>query len=484
MTEKVSETVTEETGATLPNSIAVLPFDNLSPNPDDAYFAVGVHQEILDHLAKIRDMNVIARASVLPYQGTDQPVADIASALNVETIMKGSVRYADNRVNMTVQHIDTATHTPLWSETYDRELSDIFAIQAEIVRRIVRALGADLSSAEQARIDKVSTRSLEAYKLYMQTKAIPSIIGENKPPVYYQTLDQAIALDADFALAHAFKARGYALAKRTLRPIGGLTLDAMERAVLEHAGIALKLDPSIGLAHMALAEIHRGHQRETEARQAYNRALQLSPNNKNILNAYARFLSIIEEYDEAIQLGWHVLELDPNAAANHYLLGWTFMDAGKPTAAAEQFRLAIAIEPGFTSYLNLCSAEILLGNETEALKALRIAEQLIDDTITTRGIARLAYAYSRLSLQNDALRVYNLLETKVANGKFIGADIRALSFLAIGEIEKAYDVLSKNPSEGSTPLQELKFNMLNDPVLEELRFVELRKMMQADNLKD
>ena len=450
--------------AVMNNSIAVLPFDNLSPNPDDAYFAVGVHQEILDHLAKIRDMNVIARASVLPYQGTDQPVADIASALNVETIMKGSVRYADNRVNMTVQHIDTATHTPLWSETYDRELSDIFAIQAEIVRRIVRALGADLSSAEQARIDKVSTRSLEAYKLYMQTKAIPSIIGENKPPVYYQTLDQAIALDADFALAHAFKARGYALAKRTLRPIGGLTLDAMERAVLEHAGIALKLDPSIGLAHMALAEIHRGHQRETEARQAYNRALQLSPNNKNILNAYARFLSIIEEYDEAIQLGWHVLELDPNAAANHYLLGWTFMDAGKPAAAAEQFRLAIALNPSFTRQINLGLAEILLGNETEALKALRIAEQLIDDTITTRGIARLAYAYSRLSLQEDAKRLFDLIQTRVANGRLINTSYSALAYLSIGEVEKAKTMLNHDPYDAFNTLNYIKPDIIEGVV--------------------
>ena len=467
----------EISNTVLNNSVAVLPFENLSPNPNDAYFAVGIHEEIIDHLAKLHDMSVISRNSVLRYEGSDKSIHEIANELNVETIMKGSVRYADNQITLTVRLFDVATINQLWSERYERVLSDIFAIQAEIVEHIALALGAEISTAEQERIEKVPTQSLEAYVLYLKTKDIPSIIGENKPDIYYQILDQAIEQDSDFALAHAFKARGYALAKRTIRPIGGLALDEMERAALEHAEIALNLDPHIGLAYMAQAEIHRSHGRGTEGRQAFDRALESNPNDMKILSGYARFLTAFGEHDEAAKVSRRVLELAPNVATNHYLLGGRLMYARKPAEAADQFRLAIAIKPRFTSYLNLCSAEFLLGNKAKALEAIRHAEQLIDDNITTRGIARVAYAYSRLGLQEDARRLYNLLEEKVANGKVIGADISSISYLAIGEVEKAYDVLSKNPNEGSVPIQELKFNMLNDPILDEPRFEELRKIM-------
>ena len=156
----------EKTGnnnAVLHNSVAVLPFESRSPNPDEAYFAVGIHEEILDHLAKVHDMSVIDRASVLRYTSTDRSIDEVASELNVETIMKGSVTYADNRITLAVRLYDVATLNQLWSERYERDLSDIFAIQAEIVDHIALALGAAVSTDEQARIEKVPTHSLEAY---------------------------------------------------------------------------------------------------------------------------------------------------------------------------------------------------------------------------------------------------------------------------------------------------------------------------------
>ena len=455
-TDTTNETVADEAKAVLHNSVAVLPFENLSSNPDDAYFAVGIHEEILDNLAKIQDLSAISRLSVLRYEGADKSIPEIASELNVETVMKGSVGYADNRINIDVQLFDASGNDQLWSSVYERELSDIFVIRAEIVKHIVMALGAEVTTTEWARIESVPTHSLEAYKLYLKTKAIPSIIGENKPDVYYQILDQAIALDPGFALAHAFKARGYALAKRTIRPIGGLTLEEMERAILEHAEMALTLDPNMGLAHMALAEIHYSHLRNTEAKQAYDRALQLNPNEMHILNAYARFLAVIKEYGEAIRLGQRVLELAPYVGTNHYLQGWTFMDADNPAAAAEQFRLAIALDPDFTRQINLGLAEILLGNKTEALEALRIAEQMIDETITTRGIARLAYAYSRLGFQEDAKRLFDLIQTRIANGRFINDTYLALAYLSIGEVEKARTLLNHDPYDAFNTLNYIK----------------------------
>ena len=462
----------------LHNSVAVLPFDNLSPNPDDAYFAVGIHQQILDHLTKIRDINPIYRPSVLRYEDTDKAIAEIAAELNVETIMKGSVRYVDNQFNIDVQLIDASNNIQLWSKAYKRNLSDVFEIQAEIVGHIALALAANITAAEQKRVKRVPTQSLQAYTLYLKAMILIKKINQMMSPEFYQYLDQAIALDSEFALAHAIKARSYALTKRVSRQIGELTPDEIESVALEHIKIAMALDPNLVMAHMAQAEIHRSHQRVTETKQAYEQSLQLGPNIVELLINFSHFSLYLGEADKATLLAEHAQALTPNDATSHYLLGGQLMYAGKSALAAEQFRRAIALEPNFFYYLNLFFAEILSGNDVEALQS---ADQLMNEIANTTTMARVAYAYSRLGHQKDAIRVYKLLETTVATGKTIKPHAKALSYLAIGEIDKAYDLLFKNPTDGLNPLKEIKDNLLNNPVLEEPRFVELRDRIGTSN---
>ena len=270
-----------------------------------------------------------------------------------------------------------------------------------------------------------------------------------------------IAQDPDFALAHAFKARGYELARRPYRPINGLAPDEMARVALEHTEMALALNPNLGLAHMVLAEIHYGQLRRAEAKQAYEHALQLSPNDVTILSTYARFLSFFGEHDEAIQLGSRVLELAPYDANNHYLHGWTLMYAGNAAAAAEQFRLGNAIVPNFYRYINLSLAEIHLGHKTLALEALRSADQLMDETITTRDIARVGNAYSKLGLQEDAKRLFDLIQSSIANGKLINTSYLALAYFTIGDVEKAKSMLNHDPYDAYTILHYIKFGIVD-----------------------
>ena len=151
----------------LPNSVAVLPFANMSPNADDAYFAAGMHNTILNELAKLQNMNVIARPSVLQYADGQTPISEIAEALNVETVMEGSVQYADGRILVTAQLIDPVTSAQLWSDNYDREFADIFDIQADIAMNIANALEAELLPAERERIARAPTDSPAAYALYL-----------------------------------------------------------------------------------------------------------------------------------------------------------------------------------------------------------------------------------------------------------------------------------------------------------------------------
>jgi len=475
----------KETKTVLHNSVAVLPFENLSPNPDDAYFSAGIHQEIVNQLSKVQDMSVIFHTSVVRYKGkgNDKSIAEIASELNVGTIMTGNVRYVEDRFNLTVQLIDSSNSHLLWSEKYERDLSDIFEVQADIIENIAMTIGAELSTAEQQRIQKPLTHSVEAYAFYLKAMLLASNSGPVKPPDFYQNLDRAIALDPNFALAHAIKANDFGLAKLARVPIGkahggpqsdagnGLTFDDMERIALEHADIALELDPTLALAYKTHTSIHRSHQRGAEAWKAFEQAVQLDPTIKYISTHY---MMLLGKADEAVGAAQRVIELAPNNASNHANFGWMLTNAGNPAAAAEQYRLAIALKPNTDMHLWLGMNEILLKNNTEALKQLRFVEKKQSAGGRTPDLL-VAYGYSRLGLNEDAMRIVTEQEMREAKGQLMRSGAKALAYLTVGKIEEAFDILSKNPTEGLRYVQVIKSNIMNDPVLEESRFAEVRK---------
>ncbi|MEE9161864.1 MAG: hypothetical protein V3U35_02740, partial [Candidatus Neomarinimicrobiota bacterium] len=190
-------------------SVAVIPFVNFSDSKDDEYFSDGITDDILTHLSKIGELKVIARTSVMQYKNTDRRVRDIARELGVASILEGSVRRSGNTVRITSQLIDADTEEHLWAETYDRELTDIFAIQTDVARRIAKALKATLTPDEQERIEKKPTENLEAYEWYLRGNdylrrgsfAVASDQANlDKAVSAYQ---RAIALDPNFAAAHA-----------------------------------------------------------------------------------------------------------------------------------------------------------------------------------------------------------------------------------------------------------------------------------------
>ena len=250
----------------LPNSVAVLPLENLSPDPDNAYFAAGMHEEILNQLVKLRNLNVISRTSVLQYAEDRPSIPEIARELNVQAVMEGSVRFDGERVLVQAQLIDAATDSHLWSAGYEREFAGVFAIQSDIAMNIANALEAEFSLAEQQSIEKIPTVSPEAYAWYLRALAWA---GNRMADV-----SRALEIDPNFAAAYAFRAWLHA---------GGVTFSGdvdtaeEERLALEDAERALALDPTLGLAHVALANVHEIYWRWEEAREAYERAYELSP---------------------------------------------------------------------------------------------------------------------------------------------------------------------------------------------------------------
>ena len=238
----------------LPNSVAVLPFANMSPSADNAYFAAGIHEEVLNYLAKVSALNVIARTSMLRYADTPLTMREIAAELNVETIMEGSVRYAGDEVRITAQLIDPVTGAHLWSEAYQRKIDNIFAIQADIAMNIANAVGAEFSLAEQSALETPPTSSPAAYALYLQAndQVRATLLGSAEAAL--ALLDRALILDPEFAGAYAAKASHYSsMFVNTVQSTAVAAADRadLERRVRENAERALALDPGNAVARLA-----------------------------------------------------------------------------------------------------------------------------------------------------------------------------------------------------------------------------------------
>jgi TolB-like protein/Tfp pilus assembly protein PilF len=454
----------------LPNSVAVLLCDNLSPNPDDAYFSASIHEEILNQLVKISSLNVIARTSVLKYVDSGLAIPEIAGELNVGAVMECSVRFAGTAIMVTAQLIDPATDSHLWSDTYPGDLSDlseVFAMQADIAMNIANALQAEFSAAEQARIGSEATDSAEAYTLYL--KAISSSGGERG-----RFLTAAIALDPEFALAHVFRATSI---------VGALRFGIGNRARLkpiavEAAEKALWIDPTLAAAHLAIAGVHELDWQRVAAETAYQKALALSPNDPAVASAFARFKRMTGEFPEAIRLNQIAVRLDPNTRVHWQQLGVTYLHAGEVDAAIPALRNALALEPDNVGGANseLANAFLAKGDLAAATEALRDVDDGTFNSSNPTANAWRAMAYERLNLPSDAERFARRAEELVGESP-TGSVTLATAYVAIGEYDKAYGELERaadSPELVETnAIVELKANRWGHPVLNEPRFVEV-----------
>lgn len=424
----------------LPNSIAVLPFDNLSPDPDNAYFAAGIHDTILNELAKIGDINVISRTTMLRYAGSDKTIDEIADELNVETVMEGSVQYAEGRVLVTAQLIDPKTNAHLWSKNYDREFKGIFALQADIASNIAIALEAELLPAERANIEKPMTNSPEAYALYLRAVASVADLGPFGFGIskdLHRFLDQAIAIDPDFARAYALKAVDYVSA--IIRPAKlseQIDRAELERLAVENAQRALSIDPGMGLAYDVLAQVHWFNWQGTQAEEYFKKALALSPNDYDVRVDYAIFLAEFGRSRESIPIAEPLLNISPGFG--HYVLGKMYWYVENYDKAMPLLREASALVPSFPfDTLELAISEAAMGNKSEALRNLRIVEGLWQDVaVEPAFLAMAAYTYSRIGRPEDAQRMVDRLDAMSAEYT-VGPGSWALAYLAMGDEENA-----------------------------------------------
>jgi eukaryotic-like serine/threonine-protein kinase len=372
-----------------PASIAVLPFLELGGDSTHTYFGDGLADEILNALAGISDLRVISSTSTAHYKGSDRRRVDIASELGVGHVVEGSVRRDGQRVRISVRLVDARADRRVWSESYDRDLTDIFAVQADIATRVAEALHARLSPVERRRLEARPTRSMAAYDLLLQGTDYLRRYRREDNEIAISLLGQAIAEDPAFALAHARRAAAFALKVFQYGDAPGWADSA-----LTHARHAVALDADLAESHHALALAHLARERYDEALEAVDRAVDLNPGSWATINVAGVLHWRRGEQDEALRWYRRGLALDPvghasslSTIAGSYALLGLFPEA---QAAVDR---ALALRPDLPlAYLNAVLLALVQGADAEAVQHGRML------VTTSPGNAR-AWATAGTALQ-------------------------------------------------------------------------------------
>ena len=334
---------------TLPKSIAVLPFESISPNKEDSYFADGVQDEILNNLAKIAQLKVISRTSVMQYRaGNKRDLRQIASALGVASVLEGTVRREGNRIRVSTELVDAHNDNTVWADSYDRDLTDIFVIQSEVAQMIAQKLSATLSPVEKTEIEQRPTDNLEAYDLYLRAKqrladaetALPDGMAK---PIFeaIQFLEQAIRLDPKFALAYCEATDAHDRLYRS-------SDSTLERRTRGDAAIteALRLQPDLPEVHLAYAtHLYTDYRDYQRARVHLAIAKKGLPNNALAIQIEAFMDRRQGRFDEAIQGLKKAISLDPRSAGQIEELAYTFIVTRQFRAAEEAFDRLLELAP-------------------------------------------------------------------------------------------------------------------------------------------
>lgn len=411
---------------TQPASVAVLPFVNLSADPENEFFADGITEDVIAHLAKIRSLKVISRTSVMAFKKRDRSLREIGEKLGAATLLEGSVRRAGNRVRIVAQLVDGATDEHMWADTYDRDLTDIFAIQTDVALNIANALRAELSNDERARVGRRPTNDVEAYELYLRGRTAFYRFSEEGFRSSIAQFEAAVARDPGFALAWASLAEVHA--EFCIQGYVGSAPEEAIRLAKDATARALETDDQLAEAHGISGLIRfvfdfdwQGAERE------FLRAIELSPNTAEVHDHYSWLCSSQERFDdavrevrraheldplliqsdvattllradrieEAMEEARRALQADPGAPRCHSILGWILILRGDNAAGIASLERAVALAPGATLFLSqLGQAYALTGNPERAREIL----ERLRDRATREFVSPYHFAYVHAGL--------------------------------------------------------------------------------------
>jgi len=476
-----AETATER--FVLSNSVAVLPLENLSPDPANAFYAAGVHAEIINWLSKLGNLNVISRESVLPYAENRPAMSEIARELGVESLLTGTFQYVNGQIRVALQLVDPSTGRNRWVDEYQDEFADIFAVQADIAMNVANALGAEFSAEERASIERPSTVSTTAYELYLQALTLLPDIDRARP-----LLEEAVELDPEFAEAHGRIA--FILSNTLIDSLGSSAVAAdlradVEALVREHATAALNAVPNEAAAELSLASIDLVYWRWEDAKRSFDRIFE-SDSSVNVPAAWW-IDAWMGNPARTVTLSRRVLAVNPTNPVAHFAMGVAHAYAGDYDAAAAELNDAINLAPSFgiVRYW-LAGVQLVRGNQTAARQQLQLAAPFVTNGEIPSSLAELAYAYSRLGENDDVARIVSRFEDVTAETE-TGTGNKTLINLALGNQEEALRWLAAGVQKAERNELDVSFNIMmnlrmnpfKDPVLEQPEFAALRNRLRG-----
>jgi len=421
-------------------SLAVLPLENLSRDPEEEYFVDGMTEALTTTLAKIGGLRVISRTSAMRYKGTDKPLAEIAGELDVDAVVEGSVLRVGDRVRITAQLIQAATDAHLWAESYDRELSNVLALHSQVAQAIAKEVQVMLTPREQAQLARSRPIAPEVHEAYLKGRFClnkRTTEGFQKALEYFQ---QAIDKDPTCAPAYAGLADSYAM-------LGSYVLlppkEAYPRAKAA-ARKALEIDDTLAEAHTSLAGLKGDYDWDwVGAEEGFQRALELNPNYANAHHWYAQFLVMMGRFDDAIAEMNKAKELDPLSPRINTDVGFAYYYARRFDEAIAQYRKVLELDPTFgPAHAELGRVYEEMGKYEEAIAERQKGIEYGGG----RPEAELGHAYALAGRREEALKI--LEEATAGRGKqVVSATGIALIYAGLREKEQALDWLEKAYAE-------------------------------------
>jgi adenylate cyclase len=462
----------EEDASTPAASVAVLPFANLSADPENEFFADGITEDVITHLAKIKSLKVISRTSVMMFKKRDCGLREIGERLGALTLLEGSVRRTGSRVRIVAQLVDGATDEHIWAETYDRDLTDIFAIQTDVAMKIATALRAELSHDERSRVGRRPTDDLAAYELYLRGRNWFHQFTEGG---YRRSLlDYHAAVDRDpgFALAWVGIAGAYAELC-----IGGSAGESPEETIVlakKAARRALEIDPELGEAHSISALIQFAFDFDwADAERSFLRAIELSPGSAQAHQHYGWLCSSLGRHDDALRQLRRARELDPLLIPTDVVTH--LLRAGRIGEALEEARKSAWEQPGTPRCHSVLGwALIFSGEETAGIASLERAVALSPGA--TLFLSQLGQAWA---LKGDVKRARQILDEMRdrSTREFVSPYHFAYVYAGLGEADAAIDCLERAFERRSGAIYGIKGSFLFRNLRDHPRFESLLRRM-------
>ncbi len=449
-------------------SLAVLPLKNLSGDPAQEYLADGMTEALIGRLSTVHDLRVISRTSVMQFKNPRASTPEIAKMLHVDALVEGSVMREGNRIRVTAQLIRGATDAHFWSETYDRELRDVFTVQSELAQSIAEKVQITVTGEEHKRLAATRSVAPEVYETYLKGEFAynksSSRAGEEESIGYFK---QAIEMDPTFAPAYV----GLAAASDDLGTvvIGAPPGETRAKAI-SAVRKALELEPDLVNAHIILANLQKEQWHWAAAETEYRRALELSPNNADAHIGLASWLMCQGHTDEALAWARRGRELDPLAVSGASI-GWILFQSHRYDEAIRELRSALAVQPDDTDALLYLGFALVANNQPQdAIPALQKSISISKGSPAAIGVLIRAYAHS--GRRGDALRLLGELQKRRKAG-YVPAAAFVNGYLGLGENEQAFAWLEQAYQEQSNILLSLKVHPFFDPIRGDPRFADL-----------